>query len=204
MVTKKTIKLNKTHPAEFFITSGVGESNNTIHAGSYHLALKDAGIERGNIQTYSSMLSKYSYKVERDDVPDIDIGQELQCIISSYNGNDGEFINAGLAYAYLYKDETSEEHSGGLVVEIAGNFDDETLEEKLRVAIEELYAGNINSESYDIDTECEKGSFKEQKYLLGHINIHMKGMTISKRYGTVVVAIVFINHIMEYDNSEIS
>ena len=43
-------------PQTFFTTSGVGESDITVHAGSYHLALKEAGIERCNIITYSSIL----------------------------------------------------------------------------------------------------------------------------------------------------
>ena len=31
-------------PKDFFITSGIGESDLAIHAGSYHLALREAGI----------------------------------------------------------------------------------------------------------------------------------------------------------------
>ena len=43
-------------PKDFFITKGVGESDITVHAGSYHLALRQAGIEMCNIMTYSSIL----------------------------------------------------------------------------------------------------------------------------------------------------
>jgi arginine decarboxylase len=43
-------------PKEYFETSGKGESDIAIHAGSYHLALKDANIEKYNIMTYSSIL----------------------------------------------------------------------------------------------------------------------------------------------------
>jgi len=43
-------------PKDYFITKGRGESDITFHAGSYHLALKEAGIESYNIMTYSSIL----------------------------------------------------------------------------------------------------------------------------------------------------
>ncbi len=38
-------------PHEFFITKGSGESDITIHAGSFHLALCNAGIGMKNIVT---------------------------------------------------------------------------------------------------------------------------------------------------------
>ena len=43
-------------PRNFFVTTGKGESDITIHAGSYHMALKDADIEMCNIMQYSSIL----------------------------------------------------------------------------------------------------------------------------------------------------
>ena len=49
-------------PKDFFITKGKGESDITVHAGSYHLALKDANIEMCNIMTYSSILPKIGSK----------------------------------------------------------------------------------------------------------------------------------------------
>ena len=39
-------------PKDYFVTKGHGESDITVHAGSYHLALKEAGIEMCNIMTY--------------------------------------------------------------------------------------------------------------------------------------------------------
>ena len=52
-------------PRKYFITKGKGESNITIHAGSYHLALLDAGIERYNHLTYSSIMPKGAIEVEQ-------------------------------------------------------------------------------------------------------------------------------------------
>ena len=42
-------------PKDYFITKGTGQSDLTVHAGSYHLALKEAGVEMCNIMTYSSI-----------------------------------------------------------------------------------------------------------------------------------------------------
>mgnify|MGYP001582426642 FL=1 len=52
-------------PKDYFVTSGKGESDITIHAGSYHLALKEAGIESYNIMTYSSILPGIATEVPK-------------------------------------------------------------------------------------------------------------------------------------------
>ena len=44
-------------PKDYFVTSGIGESEITIHAGSYHVALRDAGIEKQNIMKKGISLS---------------------------------------------------------------------------------------------------------------------------------------------------
>ena len=52
-------------PKDYFITSGIGQSDIAVHAGSYHLALKDAGIEMANIMTYSSILPGMATEITR-------------------------------------------------------------------------------------------------------------------------------------------
>ena len=52
-------------PAHYFETSGTGESDIAIHAGSYHLALKAAQIEMCNIMTYSSILPEIATRIDR-------------------------------------------------------------------------------------------------------------------------------------------
>jgi len=64
-IKKESILIGNRIPKNFFITRGKGESNITIHAGSYHLALKDAGIEMANIMTYSSILPKIAIKISK-------------------------------------------------------------------------------------------------------------------------------------------
>ena len=52
-------------PKDYFVTKGKGESDITVHAGSYHLALREAGIEMCNIMTYSSILPSIATEIER-------------------------------------------------------------------------------------------------------------------------------------------
>ena len=40
----------------YLVTKGSGESDLELHAGSYHMALYDAGISDYTIMTYSSLL----------------------------------------------------------------------------------------------------------------------------------------------------
>lgn len=89
-------------PKEFFETRGSGESDIAIHAGSYHLALKDANIEMYNIMTYSSILPGIAEKVNPP--AKITHGAVLESIISVRHAGKGELATAGIIYGWLYAD----------------------------------------------------------------------------------------------------
>lgn len=55
-------------PNTFFITKGSGESDLEVHAGSYHMALYDAGISDFNIMVYSSVLPATARLVSIDEI----------------------------------------------------------------------------------------------------------------------------------------
>ena len=55
-------------PNTFFTTKGSGESDLELHAGSYHMALYDAGIADYNIMTYSSVLPATAHLASMDEV----------------------------------------------------------------------------------------------------------------------------------------
>jgi arginine decarboxylase len=68
-------------PYEFFVTQGKGESPHQIHAGSYHKAMADAGIEFGNLMSYSSMLAKISTEIPfKEGFKRIEHGAEVKII----------------------------------------------------------------------------------------------------------------------------
>ena len=52
-------------PKDFFWTTGSGESDITIHAGSFHLALKEAGISNFNIMSYSSIMPGIAKEIQK-------------------------------------------------------------------------------------------------------------------------------------------
>ena len=52
-------------PKDYFVAKGKGQSDITVHAGSFHLALKDAGIEAYNIMTYSSILPGIAQEIAK-------------------------------------------------------------------------------------------------------------------------------------------
>jgi arginine decarboxylase len=163
-------------PHEFFITKGSGCSEYAIHPGSYHMALHDAGISEYNIVNYSSVLPATSKLVTRDDVDLPPFGSELCTIMACAHGYYGEHISAGVIHAWLYKDENFDQKVGGLVCELAGYFDIETLEKRLYVVLEDLH----------------KRTFSQ--YFMGEPNVITESITIDKRYGTALVSLCFVNY----------
>ncbi|MFZ5940104.1 MAG: pyruvoyl-dependent arginine decarboxylase [Bacteroidota bacterium] len=163
-------------PKDYFITSGVGESDITIHAGSYHLALKDAGIEMANIMTYSSILPGIANQVSRP--ARIVHGEVMETIMAVAHGSSGELVSAGIVYSWLYNRKTGEKY-GGLVCEHNGNYSEEELDKRLHASLNELY---ING-------------FRED-YTLGEPNMIKKSFIPHKAYGTALVAICFTNFLI--------
>ena len=130
-------------PKDYFITKGKGESDITFHAGSYHLALQKAGIERMNIMTYSSILPSIAKEIPRPD--NLTHGAVMETIMAVANGNKGDRISAGIIYGLLY-DKKSNKKYGGLVCEHNGNYSLSEIEEKLYESLDELYINGFKSD----------------------------------------------------------
>jgi arginine decarboxylase len=163
-------------PKDYFVTKGVGESDITIHAGSYHLALKQAGIEMANIMTYSSILPGIANKVERPE--QITHGCVMETIMSVCNARKGETASAGIIYGWLHDRETGNKF-GGLVCEHYGNYSLNELNYRLEASLEELYFNG----------------FSEQ-YKLGDIEKTTQSFVPQKEYGTAIVALCFTNYVI--------
>lgn len=162
-------------PKDYFVTKGKGESDITIHAGSFHLALKDAEIERYNIMTYSSILPAIAKEIEK---PARQIhGSVMETIMACADAEQGERATAGIIYGWLY-DRLTEKKYGGLVCEYNGNIEEETVKKQLRASLEELY---INGFSDD--------------YHLDDIKIITESFVPQKRFGTALVALCFTNYL---------
>ncbi|MBI4646233.1 MAG: pyruvoyl-dependent arginine decarboxylase [Bacteroidia bacterium] len=162
-------------PKDYFITNGIGESDIAVHAGSYHLALKNAGIERANIMTYSSILPAIAQKVEKPQ--QFEYGSVMETIMAVAHGHEGEMVTAGIISGRLYNRKTGERF-GGLVCEHNGNYTSEELENKLYASLNELYYNGF-----------------EQDYVLEDIEVIKETFVPKKKYGTAIVALCFISYI---------
>lgn len=162
-------------PHTFFITKGSGESDLELHAGSYHMALYDAGISDFNIMTYSSVLPATAKLVTMDDIDLPPFGSELKTIMAVSHGMQDEFVSAGIVYAWMYNDEQFDEKVGGLVCEVSGRYRIEELEARLQRVIVALHEKTYS------------------QYYLGELNFVTEGITIEKRYGTALAALCFMD-----------
>lgn len=161
-------------PRDFFIAKGVGESDIAVHAGSYHLALKDAGIEMCNIMTYSSILPRIAKEVSRPS--SIVHGSVMETISAVANCKSGERATAVIIFGWLYDRKTGEKY-GGLVCEYNGDKNLEDAEEDLRASLNELYVNGF-----------------DDRFELRDVVVNSSTVEPKKKYGTALVAICFVNY----------
>jgi arginine decarboxylase len=162
-------------PKDYFITKGKGQSDITIHAGSYHLALKDAGIEVCNIMTYSSILPAIASEIEKP--LKLVHGSVMETILAAAHAEKGKNATAGIIYGWLYNKETKEKY-GGLVCEYHGCLSEEGVKKQLKESLEELYTNGFSEE-----------------YTLQEIKTITESIIPEKKYGTAIVALCFTNYL---------
>jgi arginine decarboxylase len=164
-------------PHTFFVTKGSGDSELEMHAGSYHMALFDAGISDFNIMSYSSVIPATAHLTSIDEIDLPPFGSELKTIMAVAHGQQDEFVSAGVVYAWMYEDENFDNKIGGLVCEVSGRYRIEELEGRLIRVINDLHQRTYG------------------KYFLGELNFITEGITITKRYGTALAALCFVDFI---------
>ena len=175
-------------PRDYFWTYGTGESDITIHAGSFHLALKKADIECYNIMSYSSIMPGIAKEIEK---PKSYVhGAVLEAITAVANSPRGERATAGIILGWLYNKKTNEKY-GGLVCEYHGSFAEEEAKESLGESLGELYINGFDEE-----------------YDLRDIRVVTTSLIPEKIFGTALVAIGFTSYAIPVveisDNSKIS
>jgi arginine decarboxylase len=172
-------------PNEYFEFKGCGQSDTTIHAGSYHIALDKAGICMQNIMTYSSILppSCYGKEVKYEDIRTgllsvNNRGAVLECISAQCDSIRNEACSAGVAYMWIFEDEEMTIPYIGLVVERTGHCDSESIEEELLRSLRELKIksfGNLYSNEDDI------------RYIIS-------SFIPEEQHGTAIAGLAFINY----------
>ena len=175
----RKVKGNRT-PYQFFITKGFGVDPYEKHAGAYHMALYDAKISDFNIQTYSSVLSPDAELITLDEVDLDGYGSEMNCIMACEFGEFGEYISAGVIYAWMYEDAEFSKKFGGLVCEVHGKFTIDTLEERLHVVLNNLF----------------DRTYKGRGLHLGEPTVITQGGSVPNdvRYGCALVSLCFVNY----------
>ena len=161
-------------PRDYFVTGGTGQSDITVHAGSYHLALKAAGIEVCNIMTYSSILPAIAREIKK---PRLIHGAVMETIMAVAHGRKGERTTAGLIYGWLYEKATGRRY-GGLVCEHNGDYTEAAIRAKLELSIDELYQNGFSDDYRLDDTRCLVRSFVPEK-----------------QYGTALVGLCFTSYV---------
>ena len=162
-------------PRDFFITSGIGESDIAVHAGSYHLALKNAGIEGYNHLTYSSILPAIANEILQ---PNSYVhGSVMEGIAAVSNSEMGKRATAALIFGWLHNKETGKKY-GGLVCESAGSDSEAEVRESLKASLYELYSNGYSDE-----------------FLLDQIKFISKSFIPIKKFGTAIVALCFTSYV---------
>lgn len=171
-------KIKNFIPHSFFIAQGSGESRHTHQSGSYHLALKDAGIGNQNIVEYNCVLPPESTEIEQP--TNLRFGSMMNCIMSRCDGRKDEIITAGIAYGWLY--DKNENNIGGIVVERSGNYDEETMQELLAESLAEIK--NKSFSHFDMEGE----------------NYIVQSMIPNEQYGTVIVSLCFVDYLIDSED----
>lgn len=161
-------------PKDFFETGGKGESDLSIHSGSYHLALHDAGIGMCNVLNYSSILPGIATITDRP--KSLVHGAVLESIMAVSHAGKGVKATAGILYRWLYN-KNDGSRFGGLVCEHSGNYDLRTLDKLLNLSMEELYRNGFSA-----------------NYNLGEPHLLRESFVPSKKYGTSLVSLCFISY----------
>jgi len=169
------ILLGNRIPKDFFVTEGTGQSDITVHAGSYHLALRDAGIEMCNIMTYSSILPAVANETAKPQR--LTHGSVMETIMAVANANEGTRATAGIIWGWLFDKSTGERH-GGLVCEYNGSLPEADVESQLQDSLQELYT---NGYSEDFELEGTR--------------LHLRSFVPEKRFGTALVSLCFLNYL---------
>ena len=162
-------------PRDYFITKGQGESDITVHAGSYHLALRQAGIEMCNIMTYSSIMPVIAREVRKPKI--LTHGSVMETITAVSTATKGKRATASIIFGWLYDKKTGDRH-GGLVCEYNGEDEPEVAEAQLKESINELYTNGYDG----------KYELRDFKYIT-------QSFIPKKKFGTALAAICFVNYL---------
>ena len=164
-------------PRSFFVATGTGQSDYDIHAGSYHLALRAAGVENYNHMKYSSILPGIAREVAQP--KKYTHGAVLETIAAQCDSTAGEIATAGIIYSWLLDPKTDLRY-GGLVCERAAHLPEEEVKALLETSLQEIYEDGYT-----------------QRYVLGEPHFITSSFTPEKKHGTALALIGFVDYVVQ-------
>jgi arginine decarboxylase len=194
----KNIILGNRVPYEYFITSGVGESDAgsaglPYETGSYDEALTKAGIENANVIEYTSVIPTEAKQISKEEgLKRLQWGEVLECIKAQANGPKGSFISSAVMTTTVV--DSKGKYLGGFACEYSGKGDKKSAEKSL----EDSISGIIERRGYG---KIKDGAtlYKDNKTDKGY-TIHpgklflYDSLKVKKHHGTVLTCICFVSY----------
>ena len=179
----KTIITTNKIPQSYFMTTGVGQSNEGAgidhwETCAYDLALLDARIGNFNIIKYTSVIPKDAYEIDIVEAEKyFQHGAVMESIMAQVNGVKGEVICAGVGRMHVSKDGVL---IGGFAVEYEGHCSESQAEKYLEQDLQKLFKRRYGDDPF---------------YKIEDMNYTTRSLIVDDNYGTVLVAICFVSYI---------
>jgi pyruvoyl-dependent arginine decarboxylase len=194
----KDIILGNRVPYEYFITSGVGESDAgsvglPYETGSYDEALTKAGIENANVIEYTSVIPTHACEITKEaGLKRLQWGEVLECIKAQANGPKGSFISSAVMTTTVK--DPSGKYLGGFACEYSGKGTrpqaEKSLEDSITGIIERRNYGTIKG-----GAKLYQENITDKGYSIypGKIFVY-EGLKVNKHHGTVLTSICFVSY----------
>jgi len=194
----KDIILGNRVPYEYFITSGVGESDAgsvglPYETGSYDEALTKAGIENANVIEYTSVIPTHACEITKEaGLKRLQWGEVLECIKAQANGPKGSFISSAVMTTTVK--DPSGKYLGGFACEYSGKGTrpqaEKSLEDSITGIIERRNYGTIKG-----GAKLYQENVTDKGYTIypGKIFVY-EGLKVKKHHGTVLTSICFVSY----------
>lgn len=170
---KRVVRCEKVHgfflPKKFFVTSGVGLSEESV-LNAFDEALMKARIAQCNLVSVSSIIPP---DCEQISFAEITPGTITFAVLCRMDGRDGETIGVGIGWCWGEK--AGKKESYGIVAEDHGYKNPEEIEKAVRQKLKRM----AKVRDLTIDE--------------GKINVRMESLVVPKNtIGSVVVAFVYV------------
>jgi pyruvoyl-dependent arginine decarboxylase len=176
-------------PTTYFVTTGVGESNQGIppdpyETFSYDLALLDAGIENFNVVYYTSVLPPESKEVPIEKVkPYFHHGAVLEAILAKAGGKKWDTVAAGVGR--VWATDAKGNFIGGFAAEY------ERIYAQQKIDPETAKKDAIRQLTASLNHELSIRGLKQH----GEMKFNTTSLQIRKNYGMALAALGFVGFV---------